>query len=47
MQHHVLQDLNKNPTKPKHCHWTEHGILMDAQDALDAALELFGNEHTF
>ena len=46
MQHDVLQDFNKNPTKPKHRNRTEYGVLMNAQDAFDAAMELFGDKHT-
>ena len=38
MQHDVLQDFYKNPTETKHRNRTEHGILMDTQDALDTAL---------
>ncbi len=45
VEHDVLQHLDEDPAQAEHRHRAEHRIAVDAQDALDAALQLFRDQH--
>ena len=42
---HVLEHLDEDTAQAEHGHGPEHRVALDAQDALDAAAELPGDQH--